>query len=759
MAQRADALSLAAGWLVILLISLALYDGLLYDGLRREIRSQTLSLASMSASTLNIKIATGLRLGKDLRRFMGIERLLAQAAENLPPGGGLAVLGPEAITAALGDVDGLHMPGPWNSADPVITQQAGKLDLYLPITQKNGDIVGCTAVRLSTAYFTTTALPLLRRVILPQAGIAAAALALLLLLLFRGPFAHPARHGRLPTLCLGLFLLVMGISAVHSMRVYLDYYTRASRSLALNAGRALSGDLNKLLLVGVSLDNMANLDQYLRTISANTPDQSVMLNLLDPREQVTASSHPQATETAEDLSLRLPLSARMDGPSGSNAAFQGWAVSVGVTRTAYLNGLRALALNVATLVVIALMFMIENFSLVIHYSAAARPVPGEARRTVPLLRALLFLGVMGVDMSISFIPLRMEEFAGRGAMHPALMGLPVSMEIFLAGIGIFAAGVWTKRRGPVPPMTCGFCLAALGCLASMLAVNPWQFILARGLAGAGYGLIILPPQAGAVKEGRLAFLFAGVYAGSLCGGALGAMLADSLGYAPVFGVSALLLFALAILPLLLFGRGRDKAASSPAACPLPSPASSPSRPGTPAQWRQICSLAADPAFLALALLSLLPASFLAVGLLNFFMPILLHDAGVTQSDIGRIFMLYCLIIIYVGPRVEKIWDAPQHKPRLVFWGGAAGAAAIGSFALLPAPSASLCAAVFLGLATCCNLPGQSGCLLRLRLAQRLGAEVSMGILNTLERIGQMLGPLCVGALLAALSVQVLSLWA
>ncbi|MDR2051047.1 MAG: MFS transporter [Deltaproteobacteria bacterium] len=771
------ALSLASGWAIILLISLTLYDGLLYDGLRREIRGQTVSLASMSASTLNMKISTGLRLGKNLRRFMGLDRLLDKAARDLPAASGLAVFLPDGeLVSSLGGGGIMKISGAGAAEDGAsgrvaasetrVEEKAGRLNLILPIKRTDGEIAGYTAVSLPSSGFAETAFQLLRRILLPQAVLAAAALALLFLPLFLGLFSLPARRKRLPSLCLGLFLLTMGVNAFHSLRIYLDYYTLASRSLALSTGRALSEDLNKLFLVGASLGNMGNMDQYLRNMSENTPDQSVILNLLDPRGRVTVSSHLPGTEPARELSSRLPLLLPADSPGLSSgqawksslqdSAFQGWGVLVGHSREAYREGLRTLVMNVLTLVVISLMLMVESFFLVFHYTGAGAEKSGSGPEQAalplsPLLRALLFLAVLGVDMSISFIPLRMEEFSGSGAMHPALMGMPVSVEILLAGCGIFIAGIWTKRRGLVPPMTCGFCLTALGCLASMLASGPLQFILARALAGAGYGLIILPPQAGAVKEGKLAFIFAGVYAGSLCGSSLGAMLADSLGYARVFGVSSLILLALAILPFLLFGRGPGRRKAAPPQEP------SSAKPEGATQWRQIRALAADPSFLALALFSLLPGSFLSVGLLNFLLPVFLHDAGVPQADIGRVFLLYCLIVIYAGPRIENIWSAPRHKPLLVFMGGAAGAAAIGGFALLPPTAASVCAAVFLGLATGCNLPGQSSCMLRLRLAGRLGEEVSMGILNTLERLGQMLGPLCVGILLATLGAQRLAL--
>jgi predicted MFS family arabinose efflux permease len=286
----------------------------------------------------------------------------------------------------------------------------------------------------------------------------------------------------------------------------------------------------------------------------------------------------------------------------------------------------------------------------------------------------------------------------------------------------------------------------------MLAAGPVPFIIARGVTGAGYGLIILPPQAEAVKEGKVAYLFAGVYAGSLCGSSLGAMLADSLGYAGVFGVSAVFLLVLAPLPFLLFSRGR--AAAQEKSVPLPAPVPSETRE----RMRQMLSLARDPAFWVLALCSLIPGSFLEVGLLNFYLPVFLNSAGMTQSDIGRVFLLFCLVIIHAGPKMENLLSAPRHMPVLVFLGGMAGAGALGVFAFLPPTAASLCAAVFLGLAIGCNIPGQCGCLMGLRAARLLGETVSVSILNTLERAGQMLGPICLGLLLTALGPAGFSLW-
>jgi predicted MFS family arabinose efflux permease len=504
-------------------------------------------------------------------------------------------------------------------------------------------------------------------------------------------------------------------------------------------------------------------------MSANIPDNSIVLSLLDPAGKTVGSSHAPGTELAENFSFTISLDTGALPPqnpqaragqspstapltdsevrsqeTGSDSQLPVWSVAVSLTREAREKGLFSLALNVLTLLVITLTVMLEGLLIFFHFARAASP--GAALKTSSKdsspLRALIFLFVLAKDLSISFIPLRMGELYAGGEAHPALLGLPVSAEIALAACGIMLAGVWIKRQGLAAPMSCGIILAMLGNLFSLPDAGPALFILARSLAGAGYGLVLLPAQVMAVKEGKLAFLFAGVYGGSLCGSALGAMLADYLGYTLVFGISALLMLMLTSFPILLFkGRG-DENAAKPVAFGL---------------RRGLSGLLFNPAFLALICFSLIPAAFLDIGLMNYFLPVFLHEAGIAQSDIGRIFMLYCLTLICLGPFAERIIHARRAESVAVFLGCLACAAAVGGFLLLPPLAASLSGALFLGLAACCNIPGQSACLLRLKAAKSLGVELSMSVLNTVERAGQMVGPLCIGALFAAVSVSSLAL--
>lgn len=360
----------------------------------------------------------------------------------------------------------------------------------------------------------------------------------------------------------------------------------------------------------------------------------------------------------------------------------------------------------------------------------------------------MFVFILAMDMTISFIPLRMAELTTSGMLpRDVLLGLPISAEMGMTGLSVLIAGTWMKRKGARPPLMTGIICMALGYLASMLAWNPWLFIAARALVGLGYGLSLLTAQAYTVRDGRLADMFAGVYAGSLCGSALGAMLAERLGYGPVFVISAVILACLALVPLRLL-RGREEQADAREEAPA-----------ARLTLTQVRRLLTDRRFLAFILLALLPSALLCVGFLNYFLPVFLKQADVAQSNIGRIYMLNCLIVIYSGPLFARLVGSSLYKGPLLFWAGILSALSVACFCVLPPLPASVAGSILLGLATGLNIPAQSEFLLELDIARAIGVDQAMSLLDALQRVGQVIGPVCVGAVMAIMSVDDAARWA
>jgi len=147
-----------------------------------------------------------------------------------------------------------------------------------------------------------------------------------------------------------------------------------------------------------------------------------------------------------------------------------------------------------------------------------------------------------------------------GLTKDTVMGLPIAIEFLFVGFSILISGIWLDRRGWHEPFVSGLFIAISGVFYSWLAPNAVHFIISRGIVGLGYGLSLMASQGFVItysdwknKAQALAQLFAGIYAGSICGAATGGMLADWMGYRPVF-LFGVFILALVIIYTIIFMR-------------------------------------------------------------------------------------------------------------------------------------------------------------------------------------------------------------
>jgi hypothetical protein len=62
---------------------------------------------------------------------------------------------------------------------------------------------------------------------------------------------------------------------------------------------------------------------------------------------------------------------------------------------------------------------------------------------------LVFFMLFAMDMSISFIPLRMAELVPTGSLsRDMLLGLPISAEMGMTGLSVLLAGACDRGRVP-----------------------------------------------------------------------------------------------------------------------------------------------------------------------------------------------------------------------------------------------------------------------------------------------------------------------
>lgn len=751
----------ATGWFLVLFCTLLVYDALLFSSMNKEIWNNEQASAKIVTDTVSLNLHAGVRYGKKFETYQGMDRLLAQnhAITQKP----LAALHKDgSVLLSYGDFpENAFFAGKvQEEADGcIIREDKNGRTVIVPVRDREGQLAGYVASYIYAKPIRAELFAVFKKQLISQTAIALAGLVLFVFVLSLwqkrvGKAFTQERFSKAVRFAgIFVFLLVMAGNGAISLYSSHERYTESIRNDAEKTGQLLTGALKRLLLVGMSFENMDNVDSYLAGISS-THNNTVALEILTPLGHSAAASFSGRERFLPDPQVFPLLNTRsaMDGDSaGAN-----WKLRISLLYSAWFEYMRAVSLDLLTMVAVSLIFMVELFLLLMRgmeylqqkKMAAVLPAAsaGLHKYKSSLVRPIGFFMLFAMDMTISFIPLRMAELVSAdSASRDMLLGLPISAEMGMTGISVLFAGYWIKRQGAKLSFMAGLACISLGYLGSMLAAEPWHFIVARGVVGTGYGLALLTAQAYTVKDSLLADMFAGVYAGSLCGSAMGAMLAERFGYAPVFLLSAFVLLCLIPMPYLLFkGETAQKG-------PEEDPAEEENSPKLTRS--QICSLLGDRHFLGFILLSLIPSAIVCVGFLNYFLPVYLNDAGTSQSDIGRVYMLNCFIVIYSAPFFGKIVAKIPAKTGVVCAAGIVSACSLFVLGLFSPLMASLAGAVLIGLATGLNIPAQSEYLLQLDIARAIGIDQSMSLLDAVQRIGQVLGPICAGAVLLSMSID------
>lgn len=412
------------------------------------------------------------------------------------------------------------------------------------------------------------------------------------------------------------------------------------------------------------------------------------------------------------------------------------------------NGLLSL-FDLATVILIT--FLVSLELAVLQQSRCRIKQPGS--QYYKQMRPAIFLFLFGIDLSMAFIPLHMEALprSFNGFSPDLLIGLPISVEFLCVGVAILMCGVWLDRSGWKPPFYTGLALTGLGCLYSWLAPDAVQFIISRGVLGFGYGLTLLASQSYVIghtdnsnKSRGLAHLFAGLYSGSICGAATGAVLAEQFGYGPVFLSGAFIVFSVVVYGLIILGQA-----------PVPSKAAEAKLANTVKlqQKGSFMQFLGDRQVLAAVLFSSMPASIAVVGFLNYFSPLYLNRSGVNDASIGQVLMLFGVILALFGPAIGRFADLSETKRAPIILGCTLGGLAFLVFSLLDGVMAVTLAILLLGLSNCLVLSAQSAFVLKQPVTAQYGEGKSMGIFRSSSRVGQMLGPVLFAGIITMTDIE------
>jgi predicted MFS family arabinose efflux permease len=766
---RQSTLRLFLAFFAVLLLVLLLNGGLTLGALHKVQFESTTAAVRMVGHDWAQRIQGAIRFGKPIEQFYGLHATLTEIQKDLPAVATVAITNPQgSLIQSVGQAPMLDdlassVRRTLAASKPVASKLQGRHYLVFPIQGREAQAAGALVMTVDEATITQALSEHLGRNLMVLAVVALlAALVLLagLPLLGFGGIGIQSSRWRLFALPILVAVLAQGVYSWDSIHTFRQQYLGAVQETAKIAVQRLGRDFQRLFDKGVRIERLVGIEAPFKRIMDEAPEIGYM--------EMRAADGAVLYRVYRDGRLEksppiLPLDSVLDLTTTFQATGQGQlgSLRLHLDEEAIAAGARQRLLDSGTVVLLSILFVIELFVLLgvlmrrqpalhlsIHQSESKSVLLDDGRHV--LGRPTAFLLLFAWALPLSFIPLRMREIYTPilGLSEHVVLALPLSVEMLCALVTALVAGALTDRRGWHVPFLAGVVISLAGALFSSAADNVWTFMLARALVGAGYGLAWMGIQGFIVlwatpqtRAQGMAHLVAGIFAGHICGSAVGAMLAQQVGYTTVFLFSS----ALSLLPglfVLIYMRSYFGLPNSGADVQA-------AQSSRKLDWPSVRQLLGDRNFALLMLGSVVPFSVAQVGLLYFTLPLFLVDQGVSQSSIGRIMMIYGLSVIYLGPFLGRYIDASHSKKNFIVLGGLVGS--LGMIYLFFDKSLfAITLSVFaLGLASSLAGAAQSAFALNLHAVQAMGMGKAMGVQRAADKLGQMIGPLLIGALFAS----------
>ncbi|MGE4297216.1 MAG: MFS transporter [Desulfovibrionaceae bacterium] len=746
---------------------------------------------------LRTNILSALRFGKSLEKFVGIHDLLAEVKSNIPDLHNVNVV--DLGGRILYSLDETLVGTSWReltrnakkqkkgvSDDGISTITAdGIVYNILTLKGRDGKWLGSIALSFKEDVINQK----VRAVIyenLTYLGLSLAGAALLLgCLLFwlfkpGAPFDQQKR--RLYIVIVAVLVAAQLAYSACNVRQFQNRYVEMSRANAVTLSKLLKDDIEYLFSKGLSINRLFKIDVLLSNIVKTTSEIDSM-SILDARNVVRYKADqqgvvkfkkddPEVEDSMRDdyYDIIVPLYKMpkdLDVASATAAeieaakTLEGY-IKINLSETVIGARVKEILYDSGTVVLISFLFVIELLILLLLF--LQRDMTKEDEQTAEqqqaadwgMMRPVIFIYLLAMSLSQSFIPLQMKALYLQqvkslstplwGMTKDVVLGLPISVEMLAAGLSLIPVGIWMDKRGWHEPFFSGVLLSIAGAAFSGFANSPLLFVAARAITGVGYGFTWIAAQGFIfsytdrnTRARGLSNLVAGIFAGQICGASVGGMLSERMGFTPVFFVGmsiASMLLVISVLFLRSYCR-RPAMGKSTDSISL----------------RQVFQYAFDRRIFSVLWLSVVPMSMCIVGILFYLSPIYMKSLGKTQSDIGRALMIFGFCAIYLAPILSKFVDKSPRKKPFIFLSGVIGGLGLLVFQYYDGLPAMIFAICMLGLASSVGVAAQTVFALNAPAAQRIGTGKALSIQRTVDKIGQMLGPIIVGTMIAAVDIQ------
>ena len=360
----------------------------------------------------------------------------------------------------------------------------------------------------------------------------------------------------------------------------------------------------------------------------------------------------------------------------------------------------------------------------------------------------LFFFVFGVELSRSFFPLFVRDLYDPSlGIDPSIaIALPMSVWVVAMLLTTPLALAAIRQWGARETLLVGMAPTSIGLIATAYAGGFIELIAWRCVTAAGFGLvtatilvrlaITAPSRRRALSIGVFVTAMSG---GSVCGTAIGGILAERIGYQNTFLVGAAIVFVATAITFGFLSPGEGTG----------------TEPGGRVRRRGIIRICGNPRFIAFMALSALPARIVLTGFLYFFVPLYLDSLNFGGTAIGRTMMVYFIVLLVMNQASALIADRYQIHGLLILVGGVATGIGCLLFVSTADVWPLVMAVSLIGLGQSFVMTPQVAVLPEYfrKEVREIGAGEVTAAFRVVERAGSIAGPLVAGIIVAATGLE------
>lgn len=388
-----------------------------------------------------------------------------------------------------------------------------------------------------------------------------------------------------------------------------------------------------------------------------------------------------------------------------------------------------------TLLVTSLLFSVEFVVFVVRkvsgMEIARRPGESVSPAILTGVRQVAFIFYFASRLCASFLPTLAKSlpYSGPAMSANLLAGLPQTAETAFVCISVFLSSAFMEKKGWKTPFMTGLGFIFAGTVGCLLSRSLVPFVASRALIGFGYGFCWMTLRSiallGNSEEEKLmgfSMLNAGLYAGMFCGSTVGSILADKFSYNTVFVLSVSLIAACGVNII------------SMANCYLP-------KEKAEEESRESRLHIGDVLAVGIFVVLMIAPICIFDSYSSYYLPLFYEELGRGVLDVGRVQLLYGMIIVYLGPVITKFVSRRFKNPLFVnclFLGietfGLILVGLNGTFA------SSVIAMILIGFGDSFGFGVQNSLYMNLPANRRLGSGKALMHLSLIKKLTEMTGP-------------------